>query len=82
LLEGAGLRDITARTYTIDTKEESRGIIRRYGCLGIGRILLRTLGLYASSPAYRRFVKGIKEAGILPENLHEYFGYGVYVGRK
>jgi hypothetical protein len=46
--------------------------------LGVmGRMLL----LYARSPAYRKFVKGVRQAGIIPENLEEYFGYGLFVGR-
>jgi ubiquinone/menaquinone biosynthesis C-methylase UbiE len=82
LLQGADLSDITARLYRINTKDEARGILRRYGRRGMARVMLRTLGLYARSPAYRRFVKGVREGGLTPENLDEYFGYGVYVGRK
>ena len=47
--------------------------------LGIFR---RILSLYAKSPAYRKFVKQVRESGVAPKNLDEYFGYGVYVGRK
>ena len=43
-----------------------------------GRMLL----LYARNPAYRRFVKEVRKEGVTPENLEEYFGYGLYVGRK
>lgn len=82
LLEGAGLREIIVRTYEINTQNEARGILQRYGRRGMLGVLCRTLSLYARSPAYRRFVKGIREGGIAPENLNEYFGYGIYVGRK
>ena len=82
LLKGAGLADIVVRRYEIDVKDETRGILQRYGCRGMLRILSRTLGLYTSSPDYRRFVKKIRGEGIVPQNLDEYFGYGVYVGRK
>jgi ubiquinone/menaquinone biosynthesis C-methylase UbiE len=82
LLEGAGLREIVVRIYEINTQNEARGILRRYGCGGMLRVLCRMLSLYARSPAYRRFVKGAREGGVTPENLDEYFGYGVYVGRK
>jgi len=82
LLEGAGLREITARTYEINTQNEARGILQRYGCRGMLGVLCRALPLYAKSPAYRRFVKEVREGGVTPENLDEYFGYGVYVGRK
>ncbi|MGB3906164.1 MAG: class I SAM-dependent methyltransferase [Anaerolineae bacterium] len=82
LLEGAGLREITVRTYEIDTQDEARGILRRYGYRGMLGVLCRILSLYVRSPAYRRFVKEVREGGFTPENLDEYFGYGLYVGRK
>lgn len=82
LLEGAGLTEIVVRTYEINTRNEAREILRRYGCRGMLGVLSRILSLYARSPAYRRFVKEVRESGIPPENLDEYFGYGIYAGRK
>jgi SAM-dependent methyltransferase len=82
LLEGAGLREIVARTYEINARDETRGILRRYGCGGMAGIFGRILSLYVRSPAYRKFVREVREVGVTPENLDEYFGYGLYVGRK
>jgi arsenite methyltransferase len=82
LLEGAGLREIVVRTYEINTRNEAREILRRYGYRGMLGVFCRMLALYAKSPAYRRFVKEVREGGVAPDNLDEYFGYGVYVGRK
>ena len=82
LVEGAGLREIVVGTYEINVKNEARGILQRYGCRGILRTLGRALSLYAKNTAYRKFVKKVRGDGITPENLDEYFGYGVYVGRK
>ena len=82
LLESAGLREIVARTYKISTPNEAKEIFRRYGCGGMLGVWGRILSLYAKSPAYRRFVKKVRESGVPPENLDEYFGYGIYVGRK
>jgi len=82
LLEGAGLREIVVRTYAVNVRNEAKEIFRRYGCVGMLGIWGRMLSLYARSPAYRRFVKEVREGGITPENLDEYYGYGVYVGRK
>jgi arsenite methyltransferase len=82
LLESAGLREIVVKTYDIDTQDEAKGIVRRYGLGAWLRIMGRMTLLYARSPAYRRFVKGVRETGVLPENLQEYFGYGLFVGRK
>jgi arsenite methyltransferase len=82
LLEGAGLREIVAKSCEIDTQGEARGILRRYGLGGMVRVWWRMLLLYGRSAAYRRFVKGVREGGVLPENLQEYFGYGLFVGQK
>lgn len=42
----------------------------------------RMLVLYARSPAYRQFVQRVRQGGIAPANLAEYFGYGLFVGKK
>jgi arsenite methyltransferase len=82
LLEAAGLRDIAVRTYEIDTRDEAKGILQRYGLGGMLRVWRRMLLLYARSSAYRSFVKGVRQSGVIPENLQEYFGYGLFVGQK
>jgi arsenite methyltransferase len=82
LLETAGLKEIMAKTYTVNTQNEAKGILRRYGLGGMLGVMGRMLLLYARSPAYRKFVKEVREAGIVPENLEVYFGYGLFVGRK
>ena len=82
LLVDAGLGDITMEISSIDTREEARGILDRYGWSG----MLRTMGgifkLYLKNPAYREFAKSVREGGITPPNLKDYFGYGIYIGRK
>jgi ubiquinone/menaquinone biosynthesis C-methylase UbiE len=82
LLEGAGLKDIVTQTYEISTRDEARGILGRYGFGGMLAVFWRMLSLYARNPAYRKFVKEVREQGVVPENLEEYFGYGLYVARK
>jgi arsenite methyltransferase len=82
LLEGAGLHEITVKTYQINIKDESKGMLRRYGFGGLLGIMWRMLSLYIRNPAYRKFVKEVRENEITPANLDEYFGYGLYVGRK
>jgi len=82
LLEAAGLKEITTKIYEIDTKDEAKGILHRYGWGGMLRVMWRMLLLYARNPAYRSFVRRTREGGIIPENLQEYFGYGLFVGQK
>ena len=82
LLEVAGLNNIIAKTFEINLKAETKGILQRYGYGEMFRVLFRMLSLYKRSPDYRLFVKRVKREGITPKNLNRYFGYGLYVGRK
>lgn len=81
-LRAAGLEDILVKVYEVDVADETQGILKRYGLGGMLRILSRTFSLYARNPAYRQFVKRVRQGGITPKNLEEYFGYGLFVGRK
>jgi SAM-dependent methyltransferase len=83
LLQEAGLKDVVARTRTIELRDETRGIIDRYGCGGMLRVFWRILALYVKNPAYRDFTKEIKaQSGPIPRNYGEYAGYGIFVGKK
>jgi len=82
LLANAGLSEIITKTFAIDLRDEGKGMLRRYGWGGMLGIMGRMLSLYVASPAYRKFVKEVRENEITPTNLEEYFGYGLYVGRK
>jgi len=82
LLENAGLKDLVVRIYPVDPKEEAKGLLKRYGLGGMLRVISRQLTLMLRNPAYRSFVKNLRQTGVIPENLDEYFGYGVFVGRK
>jgi hypothetical protein len=77
-----GLSEVTVKIYPVDTQVEAQGILQRYGLAGMLRVMGRMLLLYARSPAYREFVKGVRQGGLMPANLAEYFGYGLFVGRK
>jgi ubiquinone/menaquinone biosynthesis C-methylase UbiE len=82
LLEKAGLKQIVTKTYPIDVKDETKGIVQRYGFGGMLLSTLRGFRLYLKSPDYREFLKGMGQTGLTPENLTEYFGYGLFVGKK
>ena len=82
LLGKAGLKEITAKIFYVDIQDEAKGILRRYGWGGILRIMGRTVRLYTKSPSYRDFVKRVRQGGVVPENLNEYFGFVLIVGRK
>jgi hypothetical protein len=82
LLVGAGLSEVFVRISPISTKEEAKGHIDRYGWGGTLRSMGRMFRLYFKNPNYREFLKSIRQSGITPPNLEEYFGYGIFIGRK
>lgn len=82
LLVKAGFEDILVKLMAVDVKAEGRGILQRYGLGGMLSILARTLRLYLRNPNYRQFVKTVNQQGMVPEGYREYFGYGIFVGRK
>jgi len=82
LLQAAQLQDIVVKTYTIEVQDEAKNIHQRYGLGGMLGVFARMLRLYIRNKDYRQFVKGVQQGGITPENLDEYFGYGLFVGQK
>lgn len=82
MLWTAGLQDIVVRTFPLSVRNEAKEMLQRYGGGGMLGIFGKMLALYARNPAYRRFVRDMRESGVAPPNLDEYFGYGLYVGRK
>jgi arsenite methyltransferase len=82
LLEAAGLKEIVSKIYAINIQDEEKGILRRYGFGGMLGVMGRMLALYARSSAYRQFVQRVRQSGVAPANLEEYFGYGLFVGKK
>ena len=82
LLEAAGLTITHTRTSVIQVKDETRGIIKRYGYSGMIMTLLRAAKMYLTNPAYREFISRVQKSGITPPNITEYFGYGIYVAHK
>ena len=74
--------EIVVQTRPVKILEEARGLLQRYGCLGMLGVYSRMLRLYLRNPAYRKFVKEVRQEDLAPDNVVEYLGYGLYVGRK
>jgi len=75
-------QDLTYRGRLRRMHQLARLALQRYGWGGILGIMGRTLQLYTKSLSYRDFVKMVRQGGIVPDHLNEYFGYGLFVGRK
>jgi len=82
LLEKADLKIIETRIEAINPKDETRGILQRYGYGGMFGVFWRMIRLYIRNPEYRQFVKKVRGEGITHKHLDEYFGMGLYVGKK
>ncbi|NIS79883.1 MAG: methyltransferase domain-containing protein [Anaerolineales bacterium] len=82
LMEGADLSLDVSQVHAYDIRTELRGMLQRYGCGGYLVVVLRQIGLYIRDPDYRSFVREIQQDRVIPENLDEYLGYGLFVARK
>lgn len=82
LLVGSGLRETVARIYKTNAPSQWISEARQFEFLDFLRAWYRFLFLLIKSPACRRF---IKEVMTIPKSifgLFQYWGYGIYVGRK
>jgi len=74
LLESFRLRDTVVRTYKITAL---RDFIDRTKLVGLRRAL-RAWFRFILNPSYWSVIKFLRP----PKNMYEYYGYGIYVGRK
>jgi ubiquinone/menaquinone biosynthesis C-methylase UbiE len=83
LLHRAGLEDIIARARQIDMRQEAKGRLARYSMRDIFGSLFRLPKMWFGDPDAKAFLKetfgGVKH---LNKETLEYYGYGIYVGRK
>lgn len=82
-LRDAGLEDIIARAHHIDVRQEAQGRLKRYPIRDILGSLFRLPRMFFRDPSAKEFLKqasgGVKH---LNKETFDYYGYGVYVGRK
>ncbi len=74
LLASAGSRDMVVRAYQAKALSSKRDDL-----MDVLRVFPKMLYLYIRNSTFRSL---IKEVLSIPKNLLEYFGYGIYVGRK
>jgi len=74
LIENAGLRDIVVRSYKLGLLGL---VVERIRLIGFKRIL-RAWYLALTHSTYRSAIRRIQT----PKNLFDYYGYGIYIGRK
>jgi ubiquinone/menaquinone biosynthesis C-methylase UbiE len=82
LLESSGLRETAAFVYKTNALSQWADEVRQFEFLDFLRAWGKFLYLFIKSPDCRRFAK---EALTFPKSifsLFQYFGYGIYVGKK
>jgi ubiquinone/menaquinone biosynthesis C-methylase UbiE len=74
LLADAGLRDVVARTYQAEALSSKSESVKE-----TLRVLHKIIYMYVRKPAFRKLLGASLS---MPENLLDYFAYGIYVGTK
>jgi len=83
LLVASGLKDVVVRTYRLTARSDTMDRIKWFGFRGLVRNVYHMLSFFMSSPANRKTMKRVIEMSRdVPKNFYEYYGYGIYVGRK
>jgi ubiquinone/menaquinone biosynthesis C-methylase UbiE len=78
MLEGAGLRDLVTRSYTLDPRREATQV-KRYRFRDMWRMTVRSLRLFVTSADFRAYMRARKD---IPRDTFQYLGYALFVGAK
>jgi arsenite methyltransferase len=79
LWEASGLQERVVKICQVDARTEVKSRIQWIGWRWILRAWGRALRLYVTNPAVRQSVKKIFD---VPQEVFQYAGYGLFVGRK
>lgn len=83
LLAESGLKDLVVRTYRLTVLSDAINRIRWFGFREILLTWSRLLSMYLSGSASRREIKKMLLLILnAPKNIYEFWGYGIYVGKK
>ncbi len=83
LLAASGVQDVVVRVHQISARSDVRDRLKWFGFRGAAANFYRMISLSLSSPATRRGIQRILEMSRHgPKDLYDYYGYGIYVGRK
>jgi ubiquinone/menaquinone biosynthesis C-methylase UbiE len=83
LLAASGVQDVVVRIHQISARSDVRDRLKWFGFRGAIANLCRMATLSLSSPATRRGLwrlTAMSRHG--PKDLYDYYGYGIYVGKK
>jgi len=80
MMSKAGLTEVTSISHQVSVRDEGRGRLERYGCLGTLGILLRMVKLFLTDRDAWMFVKG--GLGGMSDEMFDVMGYGIFTGCK
>ncbi len=83
LLERAGLKGLRMEIHKLSMLNQIMSEIKRVGLTDHLKSVYRLFNLYITSPVYRKAINQMTKDGLrVPWSLLNFFGYGIYVGRK
>ncbi len=83
ILNASGLQDIVMKTYRTSARGDVLDRLKWFGVTGILRKSAHMWAFAASSPANSAALKHYMTLSRrIPKNFYDYYGYGIYVGRK
>lgn len=83
ILNASGLQDLVVKSYHTSASNDVMDRLKWFGLSGILRNIVRMRAFAASSPANRAALKHFMTLSRrIPKNFWDFYGYGLYVGRK
>jgi len=83
ILNSSGLKDIVMKTYRTSARGDVIDRLKWFGITGILRNIIHMRAFAAASPANRAALKHYMTLSRqIPKNFYDFYGYGIYVGRK
>jgi SAM-dependent methyltransferase len=83
ILNASGLQDTFVKTYHTSARGDVMDRLRWFGIAGIVRNISHMRAFAAASPANRAALKHFMTLSRrIPKNFYDYYGYGIYVGRR
>ena len=83
LLASGGLKDVSSNLHSLTARGDVIDRMKWFGVRGVLVNLYHIIQFYLSDPVTRRSIQNFMQLSRhAPKNLYEYYGYGIFVGRK
>lgn len=83
LMNASGLKDVAMKMYRTTARDDLKDRLKWFGITGILRNIAHIISFSASSSGNRAALKHYMTLSRrMPKNFYDYYGYGIFVGRK